>query len=136
MAKAKTIYVCQECGFQTGKWMGRCTACGSWNTLVEEIERPTAVSGGVFSNKNKAEIKQLSEIKMDTTKRLHTGSAELDRVLGGGLVQGSLVLVGGDPGIGKSTLLLQTAKELTAQGKVYMFPERKRQGKLKCVRSG
>ena len=131
MAKAKTIYVCQECGFQTGKWMGRCTACGSWNTLVEEIERPTAVSGGVFSSKNKAEIKQLSEIKMDTTKRLHTGSAELDRVLGGGLVQGSLVLVGGDPGIGKSTLLLQTAKELTAQGKVLYVSGEEAAGQIK-----
>lgn len=117
MAKEKTVYVCQECGFQTGKWMGKCTACGSWNSLVEEIQRP-AVGGGVFSSKNKAEIKKLNEVEIDTTKRLHTGSAELDRVLGGGLVQGSLVLVGGDPGIGKSTLLLQTAKDLTKQGKV------------------
>ncbi len=129
MAKAKTIYVCQECGFQTAKWMGKCTACGSWNSLVEEIDHPTIE--GVFNKREKAEVKPLNEVQMDETKRMHTGSKELDRVLGGGLVQGSLVLVGGDPGIGKSTLLLQTAKGLTEQGDVLYVSGEEAAGQIK-----
>ncbi len=129
MAKARTVYVCQECGFQTAKWMGKCTACGSWNSLVEEMEHPAAE--GVFSKREKAEVKPLRDVQMDTAKRMHTGSAELDRVLGGGLVQGSLVLVGGDPGIGKSTLLLQTAKGLTGQGDVLYVSGEEAAGQIK-----
>lgn len=130
MAKEKTVYVCQECGFQTGKWMGKCTACNTWGSLVEEIQRPAA-GGSTFLPKNKVEIKKLSEVEIDTTQRMHTGSAELDRVLGGGLVQGSLVLVGGDPGIGKSTLLLQTAKDLTKQGAVLYVSGEEAAGQIK-----
>lgn len=94
------------------------------------MQRPAA-GGGTFLPKNKAEIKKLSEVEIDTTQRMHTGSAELDRVLGGGLVQRSLVLVGGDPGIGKSTLLLQTAKDLTKQGAVLYVSGEEAAGQIK-----
>lgn len=97
---------------------------------MEEIQRTTAGSGAALP-KSKAEIKKLNEVELDTTQRMHTGSAELDRVLGGGLVQGSLVLVGGDPGIGKSTLLLQTAKDLTKQGAVLYVSGEEAAGQIK-----
>lgn len=131
MAKAKTIYVCQECGFQTGKWMGKCTACGSWGTLVEEMVQADSVGKGAFAVTKRAEVLSINEVETDTAKRFHTGSKELDRVLGGGLVKGSLVLVGGDPGIGKSTLLLQTAKDLTKQGTVLYVSGEEAAGQIK-----
>lgn len=116
MAKNKTanVYTCRECGFTSSKWLGKCTNCGSWNSMYEESV--------IVNKKDKsappAEIKDLSTVSADGEKRILSGIAEFDRVLGGGLVQGSLVLVGGDPGIGKSTLILQAAKEFSNTKKV------------------
>ncbi len=104
MAKAKNQFVCQSCGAGSTKWAGQCTECGEWNTLVEgRGERPARVSAGAPG----AEIRRLSEISAEDTPRQSTGLPEMDRVLGGGIVPGSVTLIGGDPGIGKSTLLMQ-----------------------------
>lgn len=116
MAKGKkvTVYFCQSCGYESSKWMGQCPGCREWNTFVEEaVEKKAAgklkpVSGGTEELKPS----KISEIDMQSKERMETGFTELDRVLGGGIVPGSLVLVGGDPGIGKSTLLLQVCRNL------------------------
>ena len=107
--KEKTLYVCGECGYETPRWMGKCPQCGSWNTLVEE-ER--VLSRGAVSAKTKAV--PLQNVRAEAQTRVSTGIGELDRVLGGGLVKGMVVLLGGDPGIGKSTLLLEAAENLSA----------------------
>src|SRR3989475_4299293 len=112
MSKAKSVFACQTCGHHTTKWLGRCPECGSWNTFAEELLAPPrpARQQGVAS----AQLPlPLTEITRSGEERLLTGIGELDRVLGGGLVRGSLVLIGGDPGIGKSTLLLQAAAGLS-----------------------
>ncbi len=117
MAKVKTRYVCQNCGYISPRLLGRCPNCGAWNQLVEELE-PQKVIAPVTPN-SAGETKQpvkLSEITFNEEKRVHTGLTELDRVLGGGVVPGSLVLIGGDPGIGKSTLLLQVSGQLEQTG--------------------
>lgn len=117
MAKVKTRYVCQNCGYISPRMLGRCPNCGAWNQLVEELE-PQKVIAPVTQN-SAGETKQpvkLSEITFNEEKRVHTGLIELDRVLGGGVVPGSLVLIGGDPGIGKSTLLLQVSGQLEQTG--------------------
>ena len=117
MAKVKTRYVCQNCGYISPRLLGRCPNCGAWNQLVEELE-PQKVIAPVTQN-SAGEAKQpvkLSEITFNEEKRVHTGLTELDRVLGGGVVPGSLVLIGGDPGIGKSTLLLQVSGQLEQTG--------------------
>lgn len=115
MAKVKTKFVCSECGGESPKWMGKCPECGQWNTLVEEVEQKENHAQqrlvGVLSKPE-----SLSDISDDVEERLSTGSSELDRVMGGGIVKGSLVLVGGDPGIGKSTLLLQISNNLGNKG--------------------
>src|SRR5262245_53303947 len=103
MAKPKSQYVCQACGFQTIKWLGRCTECGEYGTLVEELTAPVRPAGALSSP---AKPEPISNVRTDEAPRISTRLGELDRVLGGGLVPGSLVLLGGDPGIGKSTLLL------------------------------
>ena len=110
--KSKTIYVCTECGFESPKWMGKCTECGEWNTMVEEVRLPqkTAVSAPKPSHAFSA--RPLSEISASDEHRFVTGISELDRVLGGGSVKGSVVLLSGDPGIGKSTILLQVCSAL------------------------
>lgn len=115
MAKAKTVYVCQECGGISSKWQGKCTHCGAWNTLQETIEQPvSAAVANRFSHlASSAPVRMLSDIEVRETPRQPTGLAEFDRVLGGGLVPGSVVLIGGDPGIGKSTLLLQALAMLS-----------------------
>jgi DNA repair protein RadA/Sms len=115
LAKQKTKFVCSECGYETGKWLGKCPACLQWNTFVEEIEvaKHQAVSTGLVPK-----AIPLTEVSKDTEERIKTGMSELDRVLGGGIVNGSLVLVGGDPGIGKSTLLLQVCGSLSPKQKV------------------
>ena len=108
MAKAKTtVFFCQNCGYESAKWQGQCPACHEWNTFTEEPVVKAAGSAAV--KKAAAEIKpvRLSEVHTDEKQRISSGMEELDRVLGGGIVAGSLMLVGGDPGIGKSTLLLQ-----------------------------
>ncbi len=114
MAKAKTIYFCQECGHESSKWMGQCPGCRQWNTFAEEIvERPKHASSERPGSS--ARPVPLSEIEMKQEERFTSGFPELDRVLGGGIVPASIVLVGGDPGIGKSTLLLQVCKNLSIQ---------------------
>ena len=117
MAKVKTRYVCQNCGYISPRMLGRCPNCGAWNQLVEELE-PQKVIAPVtpnFAGEAKQPVK-LSEITFNEEQRVHTGLTELDRVLGGGVVPGSLVLIGGDPGIGKSTLLLQVSGQLEQTG--------------------
>ena len=117
MAKAKTsVFFCQNCGFESSKWMGQCPACREWNTFAEEPVQVSKSSASGVSRRAQAKPQQLRSIRIEETKRQTTGSGELDRVLGGGIVEGSLVLVGGDPGIGKSTLLLQVCKYLTGAG--------------------
>ena len=115
MAKAKTTaFFCKECGYESAKWMGQCPACREWNTMVEETvgKKETSTGAGRRSLLIKSRPALLSEISVEEKDRVTTGYAELDRVLGGGVVAGSLVLVGGDPGIGKSTLLLQVCRNL------------------------
>lgn len=114
MKPPKTVYVCQECGSQAPKWMGRCADCGAWNSLVEEREAPAATPAGAaapprYALGAGAGARLYSDIQLADQPRLATGLDEFDRVLGGGVVPGSLVLLGGEPGIGKSTLLLQAA---------------------------
>src|SRR5580700_9986219 len=118
MAKSKEVFVCQNCGAAAPKWQGQCAACGEWNTLVAEIltanpRKPNQASGA----QNDASS-SLAAVALAESPRLSTGSGELDRVLGGGLVPGSVTLLGGDPGIGKSTLMLQAAAALQASGAV------------------
>lgn len=113
MAKVKSKFVCQECGYESAKWMGKCPGCGSWNTMVEEIEQIVKTQGmhtSPFSIKEKAA--SIIDIASTNEQRIQTDIGELNRVLGGGIVPGSLILVGGDPGIGKSTLLLQISVSL------------------------
>lgn len=113
---AKTIYTCGSCGSQQPKWVGQCPDCGGWNTLEEAVASPVKASGGRFggyAGDAGPQVRLLSEVSAETTERTPTGLVELDRVLGGGLVQGSVVLIGGDPGIGKSTLLIQALASLS-----------------------
>lgn len=139
MAKArKTIFFCQNCGYESAKWMGQCPGCREWNTLVEEpvAERTSKKAAG---RKNHVEPVQLSRIQTETEERLHTNIGELDRVLGGGIVQGSMTLVGGDPGIGKSTLLLQVCRKIAEQEKKVLYisgEESLAQIKLRAQRIG
>ncbi|HET9637023.1 MAG TPA: ATPase domain-containing protein, partial [Gemmatimonadaceae bacterium] len=124
--KAKTVYRCTNCGADHPKWAGRCDVCGDWNTLVEEIAAPAASASAssrrVGGKRSMAEggsvapTPRLREIQSSEGRRLKTGIKEFDFVLGGGIVPGSMVLVGGEPGIGKSTLLLQVAGKLQSLG--------------------
>lgn len=113
LAKKKTIYVCQTCGYESLRWMGKCPSCNEWNTLVEEMKQSKQTVFHQVQVKNKP-IK-ISEVKTEKGERLRTEMHEFNRVLGGGIVPGSLVLIGGDPGIGKSTLLLQTSAQIAKQ---------------------
>lgn len=139
MAKTKTVFFCTACGNETPKWQGKCPACGAWNTLEEHIERPIASGRGksVPAGASKSP-KMLSQVDSGDELRFSTGMGELDRVLGGGAVEGSLVLVGGAPGIGKSTLLLQICNALCAQRSVLYVSgeESERQLKLRAQRLG
>lgn len=137
MAKIKTVFFCTECGNETPKWQGRCPACGAWNSLTEHVQKPAqsgrAISAPVGISKHP---KKLTEIDCDSEIRFSTGMGELDRVLGGGAVAGSLILVGGAPGIGKSTLLLQICDSL-CQGRNVLYvsgEESERQLKLRAQR--
>ncbi len=113
MAKAKSVYACTECGYETGKWLGQCPACREWNTMEEKLVLPeNSAARSVSAAGPGASAVRLSEISTADDPRYNTGMTELDRVLGGGLVKGSVVLLGGDPGIGKSTLLLQICEHL------------------------
>ena len=120
MAKAKkSVYFCQNCGHEETKWLGQCPACREWNTFVEE--KVTPVSLKTVKERRETRVVTLSGIKTDEDDRMLTGIEELDRVLGGGIVKGSLVLVGGDPGIGKSTLLLQVCQRLSSAGRKLLY---------------
>ena len=120
MAKAKSKFVCQKCGYETVKWLGKCPDCGSFNTLTEEVvAAPSKVRGIGIQSSVKPQL--LKDIKPVNEGRASTGMGELDRVLGGGLVEGSLTLIGGDPGIGKSTLLLQICSHLGNLGKKILY---------------
>lgn len=141
--KLKTVYICSECGYKTPRWYGKCPTCGSWNTLEEDVEE----SAAPVSAKNTAAVhypakaavpRKLSEVDTDEEIRYPTGSAELDRVLGGGLVKGSIVLLGGEPGIGKSTLLLQICTYFGKEHSILYVSgeESSRQVKLRADRLG
>ena len=139
MPKAKTIFFCQNCGFETSKWMGQCPACKEWNSFAEEPQTSTKKTAAGNVRKDTPQPKTLSEIEMNQAARMSTGMGELDRVLGGGIVQGSLVLVGGDPGIGKSTLLLQVCRNLSDAGKKVLYisgEESLQQIRLRAERMG
>ncbi len=112
MAKLKSLYVCSECGYESAKWYGKCPGCGEWNTMSEEIPVSASSKGNKKLSVSVQPVLRLNEITGDVEKRISTGINEFDRVLGGGIVQGSLVLIGGDPGIGKSTILLQICEHL------------------------
>ncbi len=137
MAKAKTVFFCTSCGNETPKWQGRCPGCGAWNTLEEHIEKPVAVGKARSAPVGLSRTPQrLTQVDTDAEIRFSTGMGELDRVLGGGAVAGSLVLVGGAPGIGKSTLLLQICDSLCAGRSVLYVSgeESERQLKLRAQR--
>ncbi len=139
MAKLKSVYVCSECGYESAKWYGKCPGCGEWNTMKEEIPISSV------SNKNKSnsflsaqKVMKLKDITGDVENRISTGIKEFDRVLGGGIVEGSLVLISGDPGIGKSTILLQICEYL-GQNKYVLYvsgEESTNQIKLRANRLG
>ena len=139
--KIKTRFFCQECGYETAKWLGQCPGCKAWNSLVEE---PVSVTAGGKEKKQVLSGVQsapavLNEISMEEERRTETGMGELDRVLGGGIVTGSLTLVGGDPGIGKSTLLLQMCRNLSLKKQHILYvsgEESLRQIKMRAMRIG
>ena len=136
MAKAKgSVFFCGECGYESTKWLGKCPACGSWNTMLEQKKISSVPS---INNLTYAHAIPLADVTTTASGRVSSGIGELDRVLGGGIVPGSVTLLGGDPGIGKSTLLMQTAAELTKQGTVLYVTgeESASQLKLRAERLG
>ena len=139
MPKGKTVFYCTACGNESLKWQGRCPACGAWNAMQEHVERTTVTGKGkVVPIEYDKKAKKLSQLDIDAEIRFSTGMGELDRVLGGGAVTGSLILVGGAPGIGKSTLLLQICSRLCTERKVLYVSgeESERQIKLRANRLG
>lgn len=140
--KQKTIYICNECGYQSAKWLGKCPSCDTWGSLEESIlreeKKSTTKTAAKSIGASARTPRKLGEIKTDEETRTVTGIGELDRVLGGGIVKGSLVLVGGDPGIGKSTLLLQICHKLGSEKKILYISgeESERQIKLRAERLG
>ncbi len=137
--KVKTAYICNECGYQTMKWMGRCPGCNAWGSLTETvIEEKKSAPAKKTSSGEIRRPKKIADIHYDNEVRYSTGSGELDRVLGGGMVRGSLILVGGDPGIGKSTLLLQICRFVGQTRKILYVSgeESERQIKLRAERLG
>ena len=144
MAKEKTVYVCSACGYETPRWMGKCPGCNAWNTMEEQAPQASVSQAApVKANKQRggtgAKALRLDEIPEENAARASTGIGELDRVLGGGVVEGSLMLVGGDPGIGKSTLLLQVSEHLARQGARVLYisgEESARQIKMRARRLG
>ncbi|MFA6400531.1 MAG: DNA repair protein RadA [Salinivirgaceae bacterium] len=137
MAKAKAIYVCQNCGANSSKWIGRCPSCNEWNTYSEEVVLVSTKSPALtssFATGNKPIL--LNEIKESASKRISTSSKEFDRVLGGGLVPGAVVLIGGEPGIGKSTLLLQIAQQFSGKTLYVSGEESAEQIKMRADRLG
>ena len=142
MAKGRpsTAFFCNECGYESSKWMGQCPACKAWNTFVEEPVVKTAQAGRSHGpGRAASEPVSIGDVSLTDLDRITTGLSELDRVLGGGMVPGSLVLVGGDPGIGKSTLLLQVGRNLSSAGTNVLYisgEESAKQIKMRAVRIG
>jgi len=138
MGKEKVIFFCKECGYESAKWLGKCPGCNQWNTFVEEKIKEKSQGKKVVSNIPKSEMKKLKDIQIVKKERFTSGFVELDRVLGGGIVDGSLILLGGEPGIGKSTLVLQISDKLTAHGDVLYVSgeESELQVKLRADRLG
>lgn len=140
MAKSKsTMFFCQQCGYESAKWMGQCPGCREWNSFVEEPVTPKKGGHSLVSSGVQLKPITLSKVEMTRQQRFTTGISELDRVLGGGIVPGSLVLVGGDPGIGKSTLLLQVCRNLAAEGRSVLYisgEESLQQIKIRAQRIG
>ena len=135
--KNKTVFVCNECGYESGKWLGKCPACNSWNSFFEQKVVESKNKSGTIQ-KEKTKPQKLNTYEAKETIRTSTGFDELDRVLGGGLVKGSLILLGGEPGIGKSTLILQICDKIKGDGKVLYVSgeESAEQIKLRADRLG
>ncbi len=134
--KSKTTYICRECGYKSPKWLGKCPSCNSWNTMDETLVTPekktSAVASLVRESAGSARMpKKISEVTANSETRYKTGLKELDRVLGGGIVRGSLILVGGDPGIGKSTLLLQICQSVGESKKILYVSGEESEGQIK-----
>lgn len=131
MAKTKTAYFCQSCGYESAKWLGKCPSCNQWNTFVEEVVEKGSTSIPTWktetTSRKLSKPSKVDEIQSSTERRIPTGDKELDRVLGGGLVEGSLILIGGEPGIGKSTLMLQLALNLKGKKLLYISGEESEQ---------
>jgi len=117
---AKTLFVCQACGYASAKWMGRCTECGAWDTFAEEVHRPASPGNKTMTVKGNRPV-PIDAVEIIDEERMSTGIAEFDRVLGGGLVAGTLVLIGGDPGIGKSTIMLQALHGIATTGRKVLY---------------
>jgi DNA repair protein RadA/Sms len=136
MAKDKSVFTCNECGGTSPKWLGKCPSCAAWNTLVESVAVPdSGVRNRFASLAGTAQVAVLADIEASDVDRTPTGHAELDRVLGGGIVQGGVVLMGGDPGIGKSTLLLQALDSLQRAGKKTLYVTGEESGAQVALRS-
>ena len=132
--KTKSVYICSECGYKSPKWMGKCPGCNEWNTMQETLvsdKKPAASAAKTVLSGERRAPKKISEVTIDYEKRCKTGIGELDRVLGGGIVQGSLILVGGDPGIGKSTLLLQICENAGKDHKILYVSGEESEGQIK-----
>ena len=141
MAKQKTVFTCQECGFESPKWQGRCPECGAWSSLAEETARVPARKSAGRGNMAAPPPLPITEIPSDEGSRLLTGLDEFDRILGGGIIEGSVSLIGGEPGVGKSTLMLQVAHRLGLLGRarpvLYVTGEESaRQTKMRAERLG
>ena len=139
MAKIRTKYVCQSCGYETSKWMGKCPECMKWNSFVEEIEEKKTKKEVFIIDKSSSQPVSINSIVAVKEERFTTDIEELDRVLGGGIVKGSLVLVGGDPGIGKSTLLMQVSSKVANTNKKVLYisgEESESQIKMRASRLG
>ena len=139
MAKSKTLFFCKECGYESAKWLGQCPGCKEWDSFVEEPVAPAASRSKGMTRLARKEPELLSRVSTNEDERIPTSIQEFDRVLGGGIVVGSLVLVGGDPGIGKSTLLLQMCRNLVAQKRNVLYvsgEESVKQIKMRADRLG
>ena len=140
MGKIKSVYVCSECGYESPKWYGKCPGCGEWNTMTEEIKEQVKNQSSIAVKRRTVSSLPVSvnEISTAEEQRYKTGYSELDRVLGGGIVKGSLILLGGDPGIGKSTILMQICSSLDSGLKILYTSgeESARQIKLRANRIG
>lgn len=139
MAKSTMVYFCKECGYETSKWLGQCPGCGQWNSMVEEPAKKKVVAKVSNVKEGQSKVSPITDISLEAEEKLSTGLGELDRVLGGGIVKGSLILVGGDPGIGKSTLLLQVCKNISERDNKVLYisgEESLKQIKIRANRMG